>query len=768
MRMLAILLASATLAACGSAEPTRSTLPEPAPEAAAPPSIATDEFLDQYVATLGFRLGEPSSIEVTPDGSTILFLRTPPRSPVRDLYAVDVATGQERVLLTAEQLLGGGSEQLSAEERARRERMRERTRGITSYELSRDGRRILVPLSGKLYVYDRESTAVRELASNAGYPNDPHFSPDGTQVACVRDGDLYLTDVASGSERRITSSASEHVQNGLAEFVAQEEMGRFRGYWFSPDGSELLYQQTDTSRVEQLHASDPMHPEQAPSTAAYPRAGRNNAVVRLGIVSARIPDPSARSAGPNVGATRWLDWNSETHPYFVSATWSENAPPTIVVEDRRQQEALVLLVDPRNGSTTVAHRETDSAWLNLPANLPEWLPDGSGFLWMTERNGAPQLELRGREGTLVRALTEPELGLESFIALDGERKVAWVTSAADPLMQSVFRVPLDASAGPVENMTPGAGEHWASVGRSDVWVMSSFTSQPRAMPCCSVPPPNVAYRAMRGREQLFRLSSVAEAPPFEPNLELATVGERDYRASIIRPRNFEAGRSYPVLLWVYGGPGHRQVGYSSRRYLLPQWFADHGFIVVSADGRGTPGRGREWERAIQGNFIDVPLADQVDALQALGARFPEMDLDRVGVYGWSFGGYFSAMAVMQRPDVFRAGIAGAPVADWSDYDTHYTERYLGLPSENPTGYASSSVLTHAPELTRPLLIAHGTSDDNVYFTHAIKMSDALLRAGRDHELLPLSGFTHMVAEPAMMRSLYGRFASFFERNLAAH
>ena len=258
---------------------------------------------------------------------------------------------------------------------------------------------------------------------------------------------------------------------------------------------------------------------------------------------------------------------------------------------------------------------------------------------------------------------------------------------------------------------------------------------------------------------------MAEAPSFVPNVEYLTVGERDYRAAIVRPRNFEAGRRYPVLLSVYAGPGYAKVRKGRYRQLREQWQADHGFVVVSIDGRGTPGRGREWERAIRGNLIDIPLEDQVAGLQAVLAQYPELDGNRVGVYGWSFGGYFSAMAVMRRPDVFRVGVAGAPVCDWRDYDTHYTERFLGLPAENTSGYDASSVLTYAPELQRPLLIIHGTSDDNVYFAHALKMSDALMRAGRSHELIPLAGSTHIVADPQVAENLQAEIMGFLADGL---
>jgi dipeptidyl-peptidase-4 len=277
--------------------------------------------------------------------------------------------------------------------------------------------------------------------------------------------------------------------------------------------------------------------------------------------------------------------------------------------------------------------------------------------------------------------------------------------------------------------------------------------------------PVVTIHARDGSE-LGTLKSVAETTPLPPRVELTTVGENPaLHAAIIRPNGFDAAKKYPVIVSVYGGPHSQTVVAARGRYLLDQWLAEQGFIVVSIDGRGTPARGRAWERAIRGNLIDVPLADQVAGLRALAAKYPQLDLERVGIYGWSFGGYFSAMAVMREPEVFRAGVAGAPVTDWRDYDTHYTERYLGLPEKNEQGYAASSVLTYAPQLRRPLLLIHGTADDNVYFLHSIRLSDALFRARRDFEFLPLSGLTHMVPDPVVTRSLYTRIAEQFLTHL---
>lgn len=705
-----------------------------------------DDFLKRYAETYRFTHGRPASIKVMPSDDEVLFLRSGPRSFVRDLYAFDPGTGEERVVLTAEKLLGGETESLTAEEKARRERMRLAARGIASYDVSKDGTRLLVPLSGRLFVVERSTAVVTELKSDAGYPLDPQFSPDGKSVACVRNGDLYVIDVASGAEQRLTTGATETLSHGLAEFVAQEEMGRMHGYWWSPDSRAIAYQETDVSQVEELFISDPANPGSPPERWRYPRPGKANAAVRLGVISA---------AG---GETRWIEWNREEYPYLAAVTWDEDAPLTIVVQNRRQTEELVLTVADGSAAMTELLRERDNAWLNLDEGLPRWIDDGKAFLWSSERSGAWQLELRDRNGKLIGPLTSPELGYRGLVALLEEGRQTIVAAGENPTEQHLFRVSLDAQHPSATRLTESAGIHngvWSE--RGGLYVQSSVSLREAPV-----------FEVRRGDgKRVGELTQHAEAPGFTPNVELTRAGNQpELHAAIVRPRSFDPARRYPVIVSVYGGPHGQTVVASSGKYVFDQWIADHGFIVVSIDGRGTPARGREFERAIRGDLITLPLADQTRGLEALALRYPELDMERVGIYGWSFGGYFTAMALLQRPDIFRAGVAGAPVVDWADYDTHYTERYLGLPDENIDGYRHSNVLTHANQLTGKLLLVHGTADDNVYFQHSVKLTDALFRAGQEFEFLPLRGLTHMTPDPLVTQRLYGRMIEYFQRHLA--
>ncbi len=707
-------------------------------------NVVHPDFLEQYAATYRFSNGKPAAVNVTPKGDAVLFLRSPSRSPVRDLYSFDPATGRERKLLTAESLLGGGEEQLTAEEKARRERMRISARGIASYVLSNDGERILAPLSDRLFVVERRSGDVRELEIGDGFPIDPRFSPDASKVAYAIDGDLYVIDVASGDEKRLTQRRSETESHGVPEFVAQEEMDRDHGYWWSPDGEHIAYQRTDTAGMEVFRISDPADPGKAPEEWPYPRPGQKNAEVELGIIPV---------AG---GDTVWVRWDRERYPYLTTVRWERNAPLTILVQTREQTEEALLAVDPASGAVETLLVERDAAWINLDQQMPHWLPGGQWFLWTSERQGAWQLELRARDGELRHTVTPPELGYRRFVHFDKGEGAVYVLASDDPTEQHLYRLPLDPSRGEPERLTTEPGIHSVKIsGDGSVWV-DAFQS-PLEAPQWLVHGEGGATRSIRSEQ---------ERPMVTVRPEFLTVGEGpEFHTAVLRPRDFDPGKRYPVIVSVYGGPHSQVVEKSRDDYIFDQWLADQGFIVTHADGRGTPSRGRAWERAIRYNFIDLPLADQVTALHALGNRFPEMDLERAGIYGWSFGGYFTAMAVMRHPELFKAGFAGAPVTDWHDYDTHYTERYIGLPQDAPEAYDKSSVLTYAAGLERPLLIVHGTADDNVYFIHSLKMSDALMRAGRDHEFLPLSGQTHRVRDPEVTVRLYSRTLRFLEEHL---
>ena len=711
---------------------------------AAEPESADLRYFRELVETRNYSLGQPVSPQFTPDGKAVIFLRGGARDPVLRLYEFTIADAKLREILTPEKVLQGAEEKLTAEERSRRERERQSLRGFTSFQLAKDGSKILVSLSSKLYVITRADSQVTELPGRNWI--DPHFSPDGRAVAAVRDGELHVIDLETKTDLALTSGATETLQHGVAEFVAQEEMDRHEGFWWSPDSQSIAYQETDNSGVESRFIADPLHPETPPAKNFYPRAGSNNAKVRVGII------------GRAGGTTRWVEWDREKFPYLARVVWKENAAPLcVLVQDRAQQEEILFAVDPKSGTTRELLREKDSAWLNLdPKPMPVWLKSGREFLWTTERNGAWQIELRSADGTLVRPVTPTDFGFDQFIDLnEGDRSIV-VSGGPDPRERHLFRFALDNPSEP-RRLTREAGRHDAVFGETKEQFLHRF----------NLLDGQAGWELLRSSDgsKVGVLPSVAERPSALPAVELTrTGGSRPMDAAIVRPRDFKKTQRYPVILDVYAGPSSKQVVAQPDRYMIDQWMANRGYIVVVLDGRGTPGQGREWERAIRGNLIDVALEDQIAGLQALAKYEPAMDLKRVGAVGWSFGGYFSAMAVMRKPEIFRCAVAGAPVVTWENYDSHYTERYLGMPSENAEGYRASSVLTYAADLGRPLLLIHGLTDDNVYAQHSMQLSEALFNAGKSFNFLPLLG-THMVSDPLLRLRRQTRIIEFFDAEL---
>lgn len=713
-------------------------------------AAADDEFPRQWAETNRLRLGRPASITVTPEGDAVYFLRSPPRSLVRDLYVFERKTGKERLLLTAEELLDGGEEQLTDEEKARRERARLSARGLAGFSLSPDGKTLLVPLSGKLYLIDRASNKKRVIEPG-GFPIDPRFSPDNTHLAYVIDGDLYIYDLAGDTEQRLTTRSGENVSNGLAEFAAQEEMDRAEGYWFSPEGDAIAYQQNDDKALETFYIADPANPSKAPLSWRYPRAGQNNSDVKVAIQKLSGGDPV------------WVGWERENFPYLAAVKWENQAPLTLLVQNREQNSEILLAVDPETGKTRELLRESDPAWLNIDPEMPYWIPGGGGFLWTTERGGSWQLEYRGADGSFGKALLPAGWIYQGFVGFDVSTMDFIVRASRSPLDRGLYRISLTSDE--PKPWIDAAGLYDADL--AEFGGLRVVTSMPKDGP--------YSWRVEDEKgKKLGELTSVAEQPafPMKPEwLEVDLEGENGrstrYHSVILRPQDFAPGKKYPVILQVYGGPHKQMVRHDQSEYFFAQWLANEGFVVVSIDGRGTPNRGRDFERAIQGDLIAMPLEDQVKVLQALGKRLPELNMSHVGVFGWSFGGYFSAMAVMQRPDVFQAAVAGAPVSDWELYDTHYTERYLGHPKKDPEAYRRSSVLEVASKLSRPLLIVHGTADDNVYFVHSLRLIEALFAAGRPFEFLPLAGSTHVLTDPPAVERLWKRVRDFFRTELVS-
>jgi dipeptidyl-peptidase 4 len=711
---------------------------------AAPPPSGPPSFLRESAETRAYRAGLPARAVIVPGGSEVIFLRSGPRSGVQSLYATDVSSGTTRELLTAEALLASEPAELSDAEKARLERQRITARGITHFEVSHDGATLLASVGGRVYAVERASGAKRRLALPAG-SLDPRLSPDGKLVSYVAGGELRVLDLASGASRTLTSGATEWKTHGLAEFVAQEEMDRPEGYWWSPDSRLLAFEEADDSGVEKLSIQDPARPERAPVQFAYPRAGRENTRVRLGVV------------GVGGGTPTFVEWDRERYPYLAQVRWSKGAPLLLVVQDRSQTEEAVLRADPATGKTAVLLVEKDPAWLNLNSAALRWMADGSGFLWFTERSGGAELELRGPDGARLADVAPREFGYVGLVGVSDDGEVWFLGTRGDATQDRLYRV--RPGSAPIEVVLPG---------ERPVGLTARLGDGGKALLVTSTRAGQGPRTTVHGRDgtELAVLPSVALDPPFRARPELRQVGKRGLWTALVRPRDFRPGVKYPVIVEVYGGPTRFSPFGMRGGSPLAQWKADQGFLIVKIVNRGETARqGRDFERAVKGDFAGPALEDQVDALAALGAQVPEMDLDRVGITGWSFGGYMAALAALRRPDVYRAAVAGAPVVDWRDYDTYYTERYLGLPAEAPEAYDRSSLTRLVGKEHAPLLLIHGTADDNVYLLHSLKLADALFRAGAPATFVPLANVTHLPADPSTAERLGELEVRFFRERL---
>lgn len=672
--------------------------------------------------TLRFTLGEPRAITVAANGSTVLFLRTSSGTDrTAALWAFDVATGAERLLADPAQLLGAAGEELSEAERARRERAREAGAGIVGYTADDACRTVVFALSGRVWAGEVASGISRELpVCDTSGAIDPRIDPTGSHVAyATASGALRVIGIDGTGDRALGEPESAEVVWGQAEFVAAEEMSRYRGFWWSPSGQSLLAERYDNSPVDTWYLFDPADPGAAPVPIRYPAAGTDDAQVDLWHLTLD-------------GARTRIDWDSTAFPYLTRVSWSGYGDPVVQVMSRDQKRALVLAADLVTGTTRILAEKSDPVWLELVDGVPAFGPGGR-LIDTVDDAHTRRLTVNNR------ALTPAGIQVLGVLAVDGSG--VWVTGGPEPTETGVLHIDFD---GAVVRVDPGDGVYGAAVGGGTVALTGLDLTRVGAV-----------TRILRDGHEVGRLASNAADPGFLPTVRMLTVGERELRAAVLLPSGHRSGSGkLPVIMAPYGGPHAQLVRRAARGFLSAQWLADQGFCVIVADGRGTPARGPEWEREIRDEFATVTLADQVDALAGVAAQLGgDIDTERVGIMGWSYGGYLSALAVLARPDVFHAAVAGAPVTDWRLYDTFYTERYLGDPREQPEVYHRNSLPAFAAGLRRPLLLIHGTADDNVVFAHTLRLSAALLTAGKTHSVLPLARVTHMPSDEQTAENL---------------
>lgn len=699
----------------------------------------SDSFPKRHARTQRFTLGAPRSFTVAPDGSRVAFLRSGTGTDrANALWILDVEKGGERVAADPRALLGGARERLSPEERARRERSREGGAGIVGYATDAAVELASFALSGRLFAAELRVGTARELPV-PGPVIDPRPSPDGRHVAYVAGGALRVVGAEGDGDRALAEADGEGVTYGLAEFIAAEEMSRSRGFWWSPESDRLLVARVDDTPVQRWWISDPAHPERDPHHVRYPAAGTPNADVRLFVV------------GLDGGRTEVL-WDRARYPYLARVHWSAAGAPLLLVQARDQRSQLYLAVDTESGTTRMVHADEDPTWLELFPGVPCWSPSGQ-LVRIADEGGARVLAVG------ERPLTGAQLHLRAVLDV-GADDVLVSASAGEEAAEAeigevhVYRV----NELGVERLSQEPGVH-SAVRAGGVTVLVSAT----------LDRPGARVQVLRDGKPAATVASYAEDPGLSPRVTLTHGGARRVPCAVLMPTDYHGDTPLPVLLDPYGGPHGQRVVAAHNAHLTSQWFADQGFAVVVADGRGTPGRSPAWEKAVRDDVAAVVLQDQVDALQALAADFP-LDLDRVAIRGWSFGGYLAALAALRRPDVFHAAVVGAPVTDLRLYDTHYEERYLGDPREQPDVYRRNSViddagLVDAAEPHRPMMVIHGLADDNVVVAHSLRLSSALLAAGRPHEVLPLSGVTHMTPQESVAENLLLLQVDFLKRSL---
>lgn len=700
----------------------------------------SDSFPKRHARTQRFTLGAPRSFTVAPDGSRVAFLRSGTGTDrANSLWVLDVEEGGERVAADPRALLGGAEEHLSPEERARRERSREGGAGIVGYATDSAVELAAFALSGRLFAAELRAGTARELPT-PGPVIDPRPSPDGRHIAYVAQGALRVVGAEGDGDRALAEADAEGVGYGLAEFIAAEEMGRSRGFWWGPESDRLLVARVDDTPVQRWWISDPAHPGRDPHHVPYPAAGTANADVRLFVI------------GLDGGRTEVL-WDRVRYPYLARVHWSAAGAPLLLVQARDQRSQLFLAVDTESGTTRMVHADEDPIWLELFPGVPCWSPSGQ-LVRIADEGGARVLAVG------ERPLTGAQLHLRAVLDVSSDDVLVSASAgeeAADPETGEVHVYRVNELG--VERVSQEPGVH-SAVRAGGVTVLVSAT----------LDRPGARVQVLRDGKPAATIASYAEDPGLSPRVTLTEGGARRVPCAVLMPRDYHGDTPLPVLLDPYGGPHGQRVVAAHNAHLTSQWFADQGFAVVVADGRGTPGRSPAWEKAIKDDVAAVVLQDQVDALQALAADFP-LDLDRVAIRGWSFGGYLAALAALRRPDVFHAAVVGAPVTDLRLYDTHYQERYVGHPDEQPEVYRRNSViddagLVDAAEPHRPMMVIHGLVDDNVVVAHSLRLSSALLAAGRPHEVLPLSGVTHMTPQESVAENLLLLQVDFLKRSLA--
>ncbi|MGP4112118.1 prolyl oligopeptidase family serine peptidase [Streptomyces sp. 4N509B] len=747
-----------------SAHTPASPSPSPSPSQ---PSSASDartsahasplaEFPTQLARTHRFSFGEPDALTVSGDGSRVFFLRSRAGDdPVTCLWAHHRATGEEELLADPAVLDPAAAPADSPT-----------PVGVTAYASDRDGTLLAFALAGRLWTVRPAEGAgsARRLTTAAEPVADPRPSPTGRHVAYVSGGALRVVSTATAVDRAVALPDGPEVVYGVPEHITASSMGRDRGYWWAPDGRRLLVARVDPTPVKLLYLADHTDPERPPTPVRYPTAGTANAAVSLWL--ADLPEEAAsgeaasEEAAGGAARLRPVDWDTEAFEYLARAAWDAFGP-YVTVQSRDQRHLRHLAVDPATGATTPLGEQHDPAWLHLAPGLPA--RTASGALLTSVDDVATDTRHLVVDG---RPVTPPGLQLLAVTAVDGDTVL--FTASTEPTESHLWRYDVARQDGP-HPLSQEPGVH-AGTGRGGTTVLVSRTLRrygTRVTVLDEGAGVTGATDATGGTGGT--IASHAEECVLPSRVEILRLGPLGLRAALFLPSTHSAERDgpLPVLMDPYGGPAMRRVtAEHTWRSFVPQWFAENGFAVLVVDGRGTPDRSPAWERTVHLDVATPVLEDQVTGLAEAAARFPGLlDTTRVAIRGWSYGGFLAALAVLRRPDVFHAAIAGAAISDQRMYGIHWRERHLGHPDEHPEAYDRCSTLPEAATLSRPLLLVQGLADDNVLPAHTFRLSAALLAAGRPHEVLPLPGAGHRPTDPAQVAGLLGHELAFLRRVL---
>ena len=706
--------------------------------------------------------GEPSlagpgvkTLKVSPDGERVTFLRGRDDNQFQqDLWEYNMKDKTTRRLVDSKKLVP--NEELSLEEKARRERARTASlSGIISYSWSPDGKQLLVPIAGDLYLVDvANPDTARKVAS--GNVLDPKISPKGRYVSFVRNQNLFVIDLKTGAERQLTTDGKGTVHNGEAEFIAQEEMDQTTGYYWAPDDSAIAYKRYDEAPVPVARRFEIFADRTEVIDQHYPAAGDPNVLVDLFIVS------------PDTGVSRKVDLGADKDIYLVRADWSADGKTLAYQRQTRDQKRLDLVaVDAASLAQRTLLTETSPTWVSIHNDL-RFLKNRPAFIWASERSGRNHLYLYDLNGKLINPISSGEWGVDNVLAVDEKAGKVYVSSNRDAVIdKQTYALALNGSnANKPVRISKGDGWHEAAFAGNGKIFVDTY-SNPTTPPQVSIRRADGAMVEWLQHNELNANHPFAKYLPDLLPTEFGTIKAHDGQTlhySMIKPANFDATKKYPVFLFTYGGPHSQRVTRTWGNY-FDQYMAQQGFVVFRLDNRGSSRRERQFTDVIYNNLGKNEVEDQVTGIDWL-AQQSFVDPKRVGVFGWSYGGFMTLRLLAAASDKIAMGVSVAPVTDWALYDTHYTEQFVGAtPKSDPDAYARSGVFAHLDGLKSPLLLIHGMADDNVLFTNSTRLIDELVKRNVQFDLMTYPGAKHGISGRTSQRHVYGLIEAFFKKNL---